>query len=732
MQAGAEKQGWMREAVLTGWPVPPSFGIRYLGLRPLSVYWPSNSLPCDRPMLSGIRGEDFRQFIEFLPVAVLLCARDGTVRVANAAAHALLGSDDLIGKPALRHLCNPSDDHQARLGKLLEGEGNLRDCELSVCRGDNATVTVLVDAYRVTISDEPALMIALRGRKTREAALELSAKVIENTPEGVLITDSQLRILSVNPAFSATTGYTPEEVRGQRPSVLASGRHDRAFYQAMWASLCECGQWQGEIWNRRKNGDIYPEWLNINAIQDDAGEVTHYAAIFSDLSTQEHVRKRLHRLAYYDVLTDLPNRELFRDRLGNALARAGRSGSLVGLMFLDLDRFKMVNDSLGHAFGDVLLKRVAERLKGCVRESDTVARLGGDEFTVILTDVGHPDEVAHVANKIVEAFRQPIFVESHELFVSASVGISVFPEDGRELEQLTRNADAAMYRAKEIGRNNYQFYTEEMSVRSSERLILENELRKSIDRRELSLVYQPQIDVRSGRIVGVEALARWKNGRLGPIRPDIFIAAAEDTGFIAELGRWVLDQAIAALREWQQAGFKLKMAVNVSGHQLATGRLFDEVQESLKRHQVAPGSLELELTESVLMENAETTMHLLADLHDMGISLAVDDFGTGYSSLAYLRRFEIDKLKIDKSFVTHIPDDRAGAEIAATIIAMGQKLGLRVVAEGVETTAQLAFLAEQGCDQIQGYLFSPPVSADELSRMLGRDQCLTPVESISD
>ncbi len=569
----------------------------------------------------------------------------------------------------------------------------------------------------------PLRMLGVAGeitaRKEREAALELAAQVLEYTPEGVLVTDTELRILTVNPAFTRTTGYSAEEALGNPPSMLSSGRHGRDFYQNMWHALRDRGEWQGEIWNRRKNGDIYPEWLNIAAIRNRAGEVTHYAAVFSDLSSQEQVREQLHRLAYYDVLTGLPNRDLFRDRLTNAAARARRNGSTVGLVFLDLDRFKNVNDSLGHSAGDALLKAVAERLTGRFRESDTIARIGGDEFAIVLADIRDADDAANAAASVLNVLHAPIIVEGHELFASASIGISLCPDDGEDPELLIRNADAAMYRAKSLGRNGYQFYTEEMGVHSAERLVMEGELRRAIERGELSLALQPQIDLATGTICGAEALARWHNERLGSVRPDIFIALAEETGLIGDLGRWVLDASLAEASRWQRAGFTgLSIAVNVSGHQLAGGTLVAELKGALEQHAVPPECVELELTESVLMENAERTVALLGELHAQGVSLAVDDFGTGYSSLAYLKRFDIDKLKIDKSFVNDITLNRSDAEIAATVIAMGHKLGLRVVAEGVETREQLQFLAEQGCDQIQGYLFSRPVTPDELLEML--------------
>jgi diguanylate cyclase (GGDEF)-like protein/PAS domain S-box-containing protein len=570
-------------------------------------------------------------------------------------------------------------------------------------------------------------------RKTAELRLQLVAKVIENTPEAVVITDADQRIISTNPAFTGTTGYSAAEAVGQRPSMLSSGRHDAAFYREMWERLRRDGQWQGEIWNRRKNGDIYPEWLNINAIRDDDGTVTNYAAIFSDLSTQEHVRKRLHHLAYYDVLTDLANRELFLDRLHSALALARRDCTGVGLMFLDLDRFKTINDSLGHPVGDGLLQAVAARLTAAVRETDTVARLGGDEFTVIVDDVSSPEALAHVAEAVLTRLREPIVVAGHDLFITSSIGLAVYPGDGETPDLLVKHADVAMYRAKELGRNNYQFYTREMSERSGQRLLLENELRKAVDAgyAEFHLLYQPQVAVGSGSVVGVEALLRWENGRLGRVPPDRFIGVAEDTGLIGALGGWVLRTALAQLRRWLDSGLELRMAINVSGRQLNDPGFVDSVAAGLAELGLPPGRVELELTESVLMGNAAATIATIAALHRLGVRFAVDDFGTGYSSLAYLKRFQIDQLKIDKSFVDDITVDENDATIAATIVAMGHRLGLEVVAEGVETAAQYQFLAGQGCDCVQGYLFSRPLSPADLEQFVRQASAAQAIDSLA-
>lgn len=557
-------------------------------------------------------------------------------------------------------------------------------------------------------------------RKKAEEQLQLSAMVLENTPEGVMITDPQLKIISVNPAFTRTTGYSPEEMLGMRPGKLSSGRHNGAFYTEMWRSIHETGQWQGEIWNRRKDGEIYPEWLNINVIKNSSGKVINYASIFSDISTQEHVRKRLHNLAYYDALTKLPNRELFHDRLENTLIQSRRHGTHVGLMFLDMDRFKNINDSLGHRVGDEFLKLFAERLQHCVRDMDTVARLGGDEFTIILPDISSPRDVAFVAEKIVNSYATPMNMEDgHELFPSASIGISLYPEDGDKADPLIKNADTAMYRAKEAGRGVYQFYTTEMSANFAERLLIETDLRRAINEKQFTLAYQPQIDLTTGHLVGFEALIRWNHPKKGPISPALFIPIAEESGQIEKLGEWVLTEACRQLKLWQtKYGNKWRMAVNFSGQQLRNQKIIASIENTLQSAGVSSDMLEIELTESTMMDNVESNIEIIDQLSSRGFLLAVDDFGTGYSSLSYLKRFNIDKLKIDQSFVRDITLDNNDAEIVATIIAMAHNLGLQVIAEGVENQQQLDFLRAKGCDEVQGYFISRPKSAQEIDAML--------------
>ena len=540
---------------------------------------------------------------------------------------------------------------------------------------------------------------------------EIAARLFEATPQGVLITDHQLRIIAVNPAFTATTGYSEEAVLGHTPSMLASGRHEANFYEAMWEGLESRGYWQGEIWNRRKNGEVYPEWLTITALRDDAGEVTHYAGIFSDLSAQEQVQERLRSLAYYDLLTDLPNRLLFRDRLRYAIAQARRDKHRLALMFLDLDRFKTINDTLGHSTGDALLRTVADRIKCHVRESDTVARLGGDEFTILLPNLGGKRDVTPVANKLIEVLASPMEVEGQNLYVTASIGIALFPDDGDDEESLLKHADTAMYRAKTSGRDNYQFYTAKMGQEVAERLELENDLREAMERQELDVHYQPQVDLESGHMVGMEALLRWHHPVRGDISPARFVPIAEESGLIIHLGEWVLRRALTDLKHWLLNGHPdMRMAVNLSPLQLRQVDLPQRVALVLDELGLDSSHLELELTESMLVEDDQVTREVLGKLNAMGVRLAIDDFGTGYCSLSYLDQLDVDVLKIDRSFVQRMRTGRSCGTVTAAIVDLGHKLGLSVVAEGIETLEQLARVSASGCDVLQGFLLARPAA----------------------
>ncbi len=546
--------------------------------------------------------------------------------------------------------------------------------------------------------------------------LKQAAVVFEGTSEGIMVTNSQHRIITVNSAFTHITGYTLHEVLGKNPSILQSGRHQQAFYQAMWHSLTETGQWQGELWNRRKNGEIFPELLTVNVVKDKEGRTTHHVGIFSDISRIKETEHKLAHLAHHDPLTGLPNRLLFHDRLEQAVLRAQREGNQAAILFIDLDRFKNINDSMGHAKGDLLLQQVAERLKEAMRAEDTIARLGGDEFVLIVEALKGQDDIAAVAKHTLALFNEPFCLEDQEVFVNASIGISIHPGDGEDAQTLVRNADAAMYRAKEEGRNNYQFYTADLTTSATERLTLENQLQRALKRNEFELYYQPQFSLKNGGTLdGMEALIRWQQPEQGLILPDRFIPVAEETGLIVPIGEWVLRTACAQHRAWARAGYSpVRMAVNLSARQFHTPGLTKLIADILDETGMQPSHLELELTESIVMRDAETTIRILHELSEMGIALSIDDFGTGYSSLSYMKRFPINRLKIDQSFVRDITNGKIDAGMIIPIIALGHSMKLQVLAEGVEIEEQLRYLKEQGCDEVQGYLYSRPVPPDEI------------------
>jgi diguanylate cyclase (GGDEF)-like protein/PAS domain S-box-containing protein len=556
-------------------------------------------------------------------------------------------------------------------------------------------------------------------RKESQEQLQLAARVFENTVEGITVTDSQGNIRMVNPGFSLITGYAPEEVIGQNPRLLRSERHEPEFYQRMWQELVERGQWSGEIWNRRKSGEAYPEWLNISAIRDAQGQATHFVAVFHDITEIKANQEQIKYQAFHDALTGLPNRALFNDRLRMSLARAKRDQGSLAVLFLDLDHFKSINDSLGHAIGDILLQEVATRLQQCLRQEDTVSRLGGDEFIIIMPDMEGPDQAVVAAQRIIEALERPFVLKGHELYVTASLGITMFPADGEGLETLVKNADMAMYRAKEQGRNTYQLYTPSMNKRVLLRQALQGDLRKALERDELTVYYQPKVELASGRVAGMEALVRWQRPDGHLVTPGKFIPLAEDTGLILPIGQMVLEKACRQAAQWARQGHQdLRLAVNLSARQFAQPQLLENVERVLEQSGLAPQSLELEITESTVMGNVQAASQVLNLLHGMGVSLALDDFGTGYSSLYYLKHFRIDVLKIDRSFVRDIPGNPEASAIAEAVVSLARSLRLQVVAEGVETYPQLGFLRALGCGYMQGFLFSRPLPAAEFAVML--------------
>ncbi|UTH74183.1 EAL domain-containing protein [Chromobacterium sp. IIBBL 290-4] len=555
--------------------------------------------------------------------------------------------------------------------------------------------------------------------KRLEMRLRQSATVYENTVEGVIITDRQTRILDVNRAFSDITGYSRDEIIGLTPATLNSGQHDQRFYQDMWQSIRATGTWQGEIWDRRKNGEVYPEWLSITAVHNDTGDVTNYVGVFSDISQIKRSESELEQLAHYDSLTRLPNRLLFLSRLDHALLNAKREHRRVAVMFIDLDNFKQINDTRGHSAGDTLLIEVAERLTACLRTNDTVARIGGDEFVVVLENQKADYPVIDVANKIVQSCNQPFWLGGQEMMVTCSLGISMYPRDGLDAETLMRNADTAMYQAKAEGKGCFRFYTEELTRRAIQRVHMEQELRMALERKELYLVFQPKFLLESGQLIGAEALLRWQHPTLGQVGPETFIPLAEETGQIIPIGGWIIERACQIIRGWLNAGLSPGViSINIAGPQIHRAPIRETLRQALADYQIPPAMIDLEVTENFIMHNPDESLKVLAGLRELGVSLSIDDFGTGYSSLSYLKQLPIQTLKIDQSFVRGLPYNENDTAICQAIISLARSLRLELVAEGVENEEQRRFLIDAGCQYGQGYLYAKPMQANEFASLL--------------
>lgn len=563
-------------------------------------------------------------------------------------------------------------------------------------------------------------------QRRAEKDLRMAATVFEHSTSAILITDPAGYIVQANEAFSRVSGYAVSEVLDQLPNMLTVDEQQDAHLRYVLKQLHQHSTWEGEVWMKRRNGEHYPAWVGITAVLDDEGDLASYVCFFSDISERKASEQRIHRLAYYDALTHLPNRTLFQDRLHTALQSAERQKSWVVLMFLDLDRFKPINDSLGHAAGDRMLKDMATRLLACVDNDDTVARMGGDEFTLLLQHRSSRElalnRAIHVAEQILASLVRPFVLEGREFFVTASIGIALSPQDGNELSQLMKNADTAMYHAKERGKNNFQFYQADMNASALERLELESDLRHALEQDEFVLYYQPQFSGDGKRLTGAEALLRWRHPRRGLVPPGDFIPVLEELGLVVDVGDWVISEACRQLKTWHQNRVRVpKVSVNISARQFSDGQLGTRIATILRETGLPPACLELELTESILMREVSEAMQILAGLKNLGLSIAVDDFGTGYSSLNYLKQFPIDVLKIDRTFVDGLPSGEQDAQIARAIIAMAHSLNLAVIAEGVETHEQLDFLREHGCDEVQGYLFGRPMPASRFEAQFSND-----------
>jgi diguanylate cyclase (GGDEF)-like protein/PAS domain S-box-containing protein len=644
------------------------------------------------------------------------------------------GAAAVFGRPLTQLIGSPFFDHVPPVGiaplveevrRVARAGEPLRRFEVAILRPDGSRRMLSFSGTPVTGADGSrigsyrGIAVDVTQQHRDQANLRLAAKVFDNSPQAILITDAAARIVAVNPAFTEITGYSAGEALGEKPGKFSSGRHDKGFYEAMWASLLRDGKWAGELWDRKKSGAVYPKWLTINAVNDpESGVVTHYVGIFSDITEQKENEARIERLAYHDPLTGLPNRYSLHAHLAQSLADARRNGTELAVMFIDLDRFKTINDSLGHDVGDQLLVAMATRIRAVLRESDTVARLGGDEFVVVAAGIAGPPDAAHVAEKIIDEVGATLVLAGHALHVSPSIGISMFPADGHDADSLMKHADGAMYYVKQHGRNSFHFFTADMNAAASERLLLETQLHRALDRQELTLVYQPQVEICTGRIIGAEALLRWRHPDRGDILPEQFIPIAEDTGLIVSLGAWVLEEACRQAMTWGEGAMAPRVAVNVSVHQLRDRHLVQHVAATLARTGLPAERLELEITESAVMENPEAMIDILRALDDLRVRLAIDDFGTGYSSLAYLKRLPGSRLKIDRSFIMDLETDPNDVAITEGIIALARSLGLPVTAEGIESPAQLDMLKKFGCAEGQGFLFSRPLTPEAMRAFL--------------
>ncbi|MBF0133482.1 MAG: EAL domain-containing protein [Magnetococcales bacterium] len=612
--------------------------------------------------------------------------------------------------------------------RVVRSAGDVRIVHM-VCeshsQGSNACSRVLGTVHDITDTREVENRLKIAhtvfggAMEEVDEQLRIATKVLENAIEGVIITDDKGIIQSVNPAFTRITGHEAVEVTGNPLKSLLGRHQEPEFNEQVWQSLLERGMWRGEILDRKKNGEAYPQWETITVIRDRAGNVTNFISIFHDLTEIRASQRELHFKTYHDTLTGLPNRDLFADRLAQAVVNAHRNEGKVLVIFLGLDHFKKINNSLGHQLGDQLLRNVASRLRTFIREGDTLSRLAGDSFGFIMREIHNAKDAVLVARKINNALAEPFAIEEHELFLTASTGITLFPEDGTDAASLIKNADMALNRAKLTGRDTCTFYKASMGEQANRRLKMEKDLRQGLDREEFILFYQPKVSLATGHVVGMEALVRWHQPDMGMVSPGEFIPIAEETGLILPLGEWILKTACRQNRIWRESGFdRLRMAVNLSVRQFRQRDLFERVRRILENSGLPPQLLELEITESMVMDNVESVIVTMTRLRSLGLLIAVDDFGTGYSSLSYLKRFPLHTLKIDQSFVRDLTFDSDDAAIVNAIIAMAQSLKLNVVAEGVETEDQLSFLRLHGCDEMQGYYFSKPLPAEEFTKLL--------------
>jgi len=677
--------------------------------------------PADHALLESER--KFRNFVEQSLVG-LYVVQDGKIAYANNKTAELLGYDtpeQLVGT-SLESLTYPDDipilaeNHRRR----LVGEVSSIRYTYRALRRDGRVVWADVQGSACQYEGRPAVMgVALD--VSQQVAFEhqsrLANRVFDSASEGIVITDAECRIEAVNPAFTRITGYDAAESVG-RLSRMMTGQ-GAEINQEMLAHLACDGHWQGEMHDRRRSGEWYPAWLSISTVRDADKRITNFVGVFTDNTRRKEDETRLQFLASHDSLTGMWNRSGMMTRFADDIQRARASDRQLALLFIDLDRFKAVNDMLGHLAGDQLLVVAAKRMRAQLKDGDIAARLGGDEFTVLLDDPPGCGSAADLAERLIASMAQPFMIDGQEMFVTASIGIACYPADGLDAATLLKNADVAMYRAKQRGKNNFQFFTSDMNTQALEQLLLENNLRRALERSEFELHYQPQFAAADGRIAGVEALIRWRHPELGLVLPGTFISLAEQNGLIVPIGAWVLQEACRQGKAWLDAGLEFgRVAVNLSAKQFSSGDLLDTIRAALDRSGLPPSRLEFEITESTIMHNPPEAVLLLDRIRDMGVALSIDDFGTGYSSLVSLKQYPLDSLKIDRGFVKGIPYDADDVAITEAIIAIAHKMRLKVVAEGVETKEQADFLRAAGCDVLQGFLFGRPASAADTARLL--------------
>ena len=631
--------------------------------------------------------------------------------------------EELIGQST--RVLFPSQESFVRTGKLLYrqmAEQGHAQSESELVRRDGTSLWVMLTGRPLSATDvlEASIWVYtdITERRQQAARLSLANCVFNNSLEALLITDGQTRIQDVNQAFCRITGYSREDVLGKTPALMKSGRHDAEFYGALWQSLLSNGAWEGEIWDRRKNGQIFPKWLSITVVRDEDGAIQNYIGCFSDISTRKAAEERIYHMAHHDPLTSLPNRVQLRIRYLHMLELQRRTGRRLAVMFLDLDHFKRINDSLGHPVGDGLLLAVVGRLRACLRDSDTLSRQGGDEFIILLGDLETGLDATVIARKLLAAMHEPFKVDEHVLNTSTSIGIAIAPDDGSDFDTLMQRADTAMYHAKESGRGQFSFFSREMKDQAQRRLEIGNRLRRAIDTGELSLVYQPQVYADSGEVFGAEALLRWQIADGTMIPPSEFIPLAEESGLILPLGEFVIAETSRQIRLWHDMGNQWKIAINISGAQIFRCDVVELLHSHIRDAGITPQLLEVELTESTLVEDTVALCEVIRQLRQLGISIAIDDFGTGYSSLSYLKRFNINKLKIDRAFISDLDGHPSsdGSPLSQLIINIAHTLRLRVIAEGVETARQLDLIRRQGCNEIQGYYFSRPLNPEGFLR----------------